>query len=108
MSSTTLTRGNSRETFYISSIFNTSPVPPSGSIVQTFSVPGLQTTDLISVIGVTGSQGAGVVIVEADCFTANVISVRFGNYTQMPAIPTLGAYILEITRIEGPLPTNAV
>ena len=108
MSSTTVTRGNSHETFYIQPTLTPVSVAANTTATQTFSVPGLQTTDLITVIGLNGSQIAGIVICEADCLTANVLSIQFGNLTGAGVIPTTGVYSLQITRLEGPAPTTAV
>ena len=51
MSSTTITRGNSHETFYIQPSLTPVSVAANTTAVQTFSVPGLQTTDIVTVIG---------------------------------------------------------
>jgi hypothetical protein len=107
MSSTTVTRGNAHETFYISAPLSPTAVGTFGGI-QTYSLPGLQTTDLVLVQGVVGSQTSGVVAAEADCLTANVLTVQWVNATGSSATPATGNYIIQVTRAEGPLPTNAV
>lgn len=108
MSSTTVTRGNSHETFYIQP--SLTPVAVAGAVTatQTFALPGLQTTDIIKVFGYNGSQTLGVLIGEADCFTANVLSVQFGNVTAGSLTPAAGTYTIQITRLEGPAPATAV
>ena len=108
MSSTTVTRGNSHETFYIQPTLTPVSVAANTTATQTFSVPGLQTTDLITVIGLNGSQIAGIVICEADCLAANVLTIQFGNLTGSGVVPTAGVYTLQIVRLEGPAPTTAV
>ena len=108
MSSTTITRGNSRETFYVAPVFAPVAVAAATTAAQTFPLPGAQPTDIISPIGVAGSQIAGIFLVEADCFVANFISIRFGNLTAAAVVPNTGAYVLEITRIEGVMPLTAV
>jgi len=108
MSSTTITRGNSHETFYITPSITPAAVAAQTSAAQTFSVGGLQTTDLVLVQGYNGSQTAGIVIAEADCLTAGVLSVQFANVTTASATPASGAYAVQITRLEGPAPTTAV
>ena len=108
MSSTTVTRGNSHETFYVQP--SLTPVAVAGAITaaQTFALPGLQTTDLVTVIGYNGTQTNGIIIAEADCLTANVLSIQFGNVTAGSLTPTAGVYSIAITRLEGPAPATAV
>ena len=108
MSSTTVTRGNSHETFYITPSITPAAVAANTSATQTFSVGGLQTTDFVTVIGYQGTQTAGIVVAEADCLTANVLSVQFANCTTGSATPTSGLYAVQITRLEGPAPSTAV
>ncbi len=108
MSSTTVTRGNSHETFYIAPSFAPTAVAAYTSAVQTFSVPGLQTSDLIIVIGAIGVQTVGILPGEADCYTAGVLSLQFLNVTNASATPAQGAYAIQIVRAEGPLPVTAV
>ena len=107
MSSTTITRGNSHETFYIAPSITPAAVAAQTSAAQTFSVAGLQTTDFVLVQGYNGSQTAGIVIAEADCLTAGVLSIQFANVTTASATPASGAYAVQITRLEGPAPTTA-
>ena len=107
MSSTTVTRGNSHETFYIGPSLATTAVAAYTSAVQTFSIPGLLTTDLIIVIGAIGVQTVGILAGEADCYTNGVLSIQFLNVTAASATPAQGAYAIQVTRVEGPLPTTA-
>jgi len=111
MSSTTVTRGNAHEVFYIQPTFdNTSnSLAANTTTAVTYNVPGLQTSDQIIVVGYNGSQTAGVVIAEADCLTAGVLSVQYGNLTATATLkPASGVYTLQIIRLEGnPAPTNA-
>jgi len=108
MSSTTITRGNSHETFYIQPNLTPVSVAANTTAAQTFSVPGLQTTDIVVVLGLNGTQIAGIIIAEADCLTANVLSIQFGNVTASPVVPTAGVYTIQVTRLEGPAPVTAV
>jgi len=109
MSSTTVTRGNSHETFYISINITPSAIGTGQTTSnQTFSVPGLQTTDIIMPQGYAANQTSGVFIVEADCLTANVLTIQFGNFTSGSATPAAGQYEFQIVRAEGPLPSTAV
>ena len=108
MSSTTITRGNSHETFYIQPTLAPSAVSANTTAAQTFSVAGLQTTDIVCVLGLNGTQTAGIIIAEADCLTANVLSIQFGNVTASSATPATGVYTIQVTRLEGPAPVTAV
>ena len=108
MSSTTITRGNSHETFYIAPSITPASVSSAITALQTFALPGLQTTDLVQVIGYNGAQTANIVVAQAECLAANVLSVQFGNLGASAAIPAIGTYNLQIIRLEGPAPVNAV
>jgi len=111
MSSTTITRGNSHETFYIQPVLSnaSNTLAANTTTTLTYSLPGLQTTDIVTVIGYNGSQTAGVVIAEADCLTANVLSIQFGNLTATATLkPASGAYTIQVVRLEGPAPATAV
>ena len=107
MSSTTVTRGNSHETFYIGPTLAPAAVAAYTSAVQTFSVPGLLTTDLVQTIGAIGVQTAGILPGESDCYTNGVLSIQFLNVTAASATPAQGVYAIQVTRLEGPLPANA-
>ena len=107
MPSTTIARGNAISTFYISAPLVPTAVATSGA-TQTYSVAGLQTTDIIQIIGVIGAQTAGVTAAEADCFTAGVLSVQWVNATGSSATPATGNYAIQIIRPEGSLPATAV
>jgi hypothetical protein len=108
MSSTTITRGNSHETFYIQPSLTPVAVNAAITAAQTFALPGLQTTDIVSVVGFNGSQTNGIIIAEADCLNANVLTIQFGNVTAGSLTPAAGVYTLQITRLEGPAPVTAV
>lgn len=111
MSSTTVTRGNAHETFYITPTFSnaSNTLAANTTTAVTYNVPGLLTTDLIIVQGVVGNQTAGIFIAEADCLTAGVLTIQYGNLTSSSsAVPASGQYVLQITRLEGPAPVTAV
>jgi len=107
MSSTTITRGNSHETFYITPTLTPSSVTNGTTSAQNFTVPGLLTTDFVNCWGLVGSQAAGIVSVEADVTAANTLTIQFGNLTGSPVTPTAGQYLIEVVRLEGPAPANA-
>ena len=108
MSSTTVTRGNSHETFYIQPTLAPVAVAANTTAAQTFAVPGLQTTDIVVVLGLNGTQTTGIIVAEADCLTAGVLSVQFANCATASATPASGVYNVQITRLEGPAPVTAV
>jgi len=110
MSSTTVTRGNAHETFYVvPTLDNTSNSLAANTTTSvTYSLPGLQTTDFVTVLGYQGTQTAGIIVAEADCLTANVLSVQFGNCATASATPASGLYAVQVTRLEGPAPSTAV
>mgnify|MGYP003352423562 CR=1 FL=1 len=107
MSSTTVTRGNSHATFYIGPSLTPSNVAASVTATQTFSVPGLLTSDYVLVQGVVGSQSANIVVAEADVLTSGVLTIQFGNTGAVSTAPAAGVYVIQVTRVEGPLPANA-
>ena len=107
MPSTTIARGNAISTFYIAAPLVPTAVSGTGGS-QTYSVPGLQTTDIVQVIGVIGTQTSGVTAAEADCLTASVLTVQWVNATGSSATPATGNYALQIIRPEGSLPATAV
>ena len=109
MSSTTVTRGNSHETFYIAPSLTPVAVAANTTAVQTFALPGLQTNDIIISQGYIANQTTGLFIAETDCLAANVLTIQFGNLTAQSATPAAGLYEFQIVRAEGlPLPTTAV
>lgn len=111
MSSTTVTRGNSHETFYIQpTLDNTSnSLAANTTTAVSYTIPGIQATDLVTLIGYNGTQTAGVVIAEADATAANTVQVQFGNLTATATLkPASGVYTFQITRLEGPAPATAV
>lgn len=108
MSSTTVTRGNSHETFYIAPSITPASVSANTTAVQTFPLPGLQTTDIIISQGYIANQTTGIFVAESDCLAPNVLTIQFGNLTASPATPAAGVYEFQIVRLEGPAPVTAV
>ena len=108
MASTTITRGNILELFYIGPTLTPAAVASYTTEVQTFNIPGLKTTDIILAHGAKGVQVAGIITAEADCYIDGVLSFQFANTTAAAVTPFAGTYILQIARTEGPLPLTAV
>ena len=107
MSSTTITRGNVRETFLIGPSLAPAAVASYTSAVQTFNIPGLLTSDFVETIGAVGVQTAGILAGESDVYNNGVLSIQFLNVTNASATPAQGTYAIRVTRVEGPLPANA-
>lgn len=109
MSSTTINRGNVLSTTYIAINITPASVATVTTAAQTFNVPGLQTTDIVTVVGYNGTQTAGIIIAEADCLTAGVLTIQFGNVTGGSVTPAAGYYTIQVVRPENlPLPATAV
>ena len=106
MPSTTILRGNVNAYFLANPSLTPSAVTGT-SASQTFTVPGLLTTDYIQSGGYIANQTAGIFIAECDCLTNNVLTIQFGNVTASPATPGAGVYEFQIVRYEGPAPTTA-
>jgi len=107
MSSTTITRGNSHETFYIGPSLTPGAVAGQSGTANTFIVPGLQTTDLITIQGVIGTQSSTIMVNESDCFANGTLTIQFTNVGTGSATPTAGIYVGQVVRLENPLPANA-
>lgn len=107
MSSTTIARGNALETFYIGPSLTPAAVASYTSAIQTFTVSGLKTTDIVISVGAVGVQTAGIVTGECDVYNANVLSLQILNVTNASATPYSGTYVFQVVRSEGPLPTTA-
>jgi hypothetical protein len=107
MSSTTIARGNAHETFYIAPSLTPTQVNANTTATQTFTVPGLLSTDYIQSGGYIANQTTGIFIAESDCLTNNVLTIQFGNCSTSAATPAAGVYEFQVVRYEGPAPTNA-
>lgn len=107
MSSTTVTRGNSHETFYIQPSLTPVSVAANTTAAQNFTVPGLLTSDIVNCWGFNGNQIAGIVVAESDVTAANTLTIQFGNLTGSGVVPSPGVYTIEVIRLEGPAPANA-
>lgn len=107
MPSTTLARGNALQTFYVAPSLTPAAVSAAITAAQTFTVPGLQTTDHVFV-SCQGGQTAGIFISDARVSAENTLSIQFGNVTAGSLTPAAGTYILDVIRFEGPLPATAV
>lgn len=66
---------------------------------QTFTVPGLKTTD--AVIVNPPSQTAGVAIANARVSAADTLSIQFVNPTAGELTPAAGVHKITVIRMEG-------
>jgi len=108
MPSTTITRGNVLSTTIIGPSLTPAATASYTSAVQTFNIPGLLTTDVIQVVGAVGTQTAGILLGECDCYTNGVLSVQILNVTNASATAASGQYYFMVSRLEGPAPANMV
>ena len=107
MPSTTITRGNALSAFYVQPSLTPVAVAANITAAQTFTVPGLLTTDHVYV-SCAGAQTAGIFVAECRVSADNTLSVQFGNCTAGSLTPAAGNYIIDVVRFEGPLPATAV
>jgi hypothetical protein len=66
---------------------------------QTFTVPGLKTTDAV-IVNPPGQQ-AGVAIANAYVSAADTLSIQFVNPTAGALTPTAGTHKITVIRMEG-------
>ena len=111
MSSTTIARGNILEQFVIAP--SLTPVILTTSSVQslqTFPVPGLLSTDIVTFLQYQGNQTSNIAITNCDVASANVLTVQFQNVSGAATAitPAAGVYDFKVHRVEGlPIATNA-
>lgn len=107
MPSTTISRGNILLNLILAPSLTPTALTASTTTPQTFTVPGLQLLDLITV-NYNGTQTAGVGIVNAYVSAPNTMVVIFSNSTAGTPTPAAGVYLMTLDRAENiPLPTNA-
>lgn len=107
MPSTTISRGNILLNLILGATLTPVSVAGATTAAQTFTIPGLQLLDLIT-INLNGAQTAGIGIVNAFVSAANVLTVVFSNSTAGALTPAAGLYLLTADRAEyTPLPVNA-
>jgi|SRR6516164_2835247 hypothetical protein len=107
MPSTTIGRGNVLYNLLLGVSLTPTALTASTTTAQTFTVPGLQVNDLIS-INLAAAQTAGVGIVNAYVSAPNTMVVVFSNSTAGTPTPAAGTYLVTVDRAENfPLPNNA-
>ena len=109
MPSTTISRGNVLSQTYIGPSLTPVAVAAYTTAAQTFNIAGLQTTDIVQYVGLSGAQTAGVTGAECDVLSPGVLTVQFLNSTAASITPAAGIYVFSVTKVENlPLPTTAV
>jgi len=107
MPSTTILRGNVNAYFLANPSLTPSAVTGT-SASQSFTVPGLLTTDITNVSFNGGAQTAGIAIANDYVSAANTLTIQFVNTSGSSATPASGSYLIEVLRSDGPIPVNAV
>ena len=74
-----------------------SAVSANAESVQTFTVTGLTTTDIV--IGNKPTNQSGLDLIHAWVSAANTLSIKYRNQTGSPITPTAEAYLIEATRL---------
>ena len=106
MPSTTICRGNILSYTVIQVSITPAATAANTSAAQTFTVPGLVTTDIVNV-QCGGAQTAGIFVADARVSADNTLSIQFANCTGTSATAASGNYIVEIIDVEGPYPSTA-
>lgn len=109
MPGTLTSGGNILYAFNIAPSFTPVSVAASITAEQSFTVPGLQTNDFVSVYA-NSVQTAGIGISNARVSAANTLQIGFSNSTLGALTPVAGVYYMCICRPELPiasLPTIA-
>ena len=110
MSSTTLSRGNILEQFVIGPSLTPAALTTSSTqSLQTFTIGGLKSTDIVACLQFNGTQTKDVIISNADVLTDNNLTLNFQNTSggATAITPAAGTYYVKVHRVEGPVPVNA-
>ena len=108
MAKTTIVRGNVLTREIIAPTFAPAQVLQATTAVQTFTVPGLATTDIVRV-HYNGAQTAGVFVASSRVSATDTLALTFANVTAGALTPATGVYTVQIDSPEDyPLPVNAV
>jgi len=101
MPSSDIARGNILYDTLLAVTLSPSQVSANTTAEQTFTVPGLQTTDMVSVQKPTAQAGLG--IVGARVSAPNTLAITFVNVTESGITPTASqTYIVRVTRPSNP------
>lgn len=99
--------GNVKGQWLVALTISPAAVAANTTAEQTFSLPGLQTTDFLSGI-IKPTQQAGLGIVGARIPAVDTIAITFSNNTGASITPTAGqTYLVDVIRPDGvTLPTS--
>jgi hypothetical protein len=109
MPQNTLSRGNLLYQFVIAPSLTPVSVASSTTAEQSFTVSGLQISDLVDVnyfgtsASVPAAQIAGVGIVNCRVSGANTLQIGFANATAAAVTPSAGVYTIIVSRPEEPI-----
>lgn len=110
MPSSDIARGNLQYDTLLGVTLSPAQVAINTTAEQTFTVPGLRTTDIVTVQKPTAQAGLG--IVGARVSAANTLAITFSNNTGGAITPTAAQlYKVRVTRPSNPgqsLPTQMV
>jgi hypothetical protein len=107
MPSSTILRGNVKDYFVCNPSLTPTAVTGTSSN-QTFTIPGLLTTDIVNVSYNGGAQTAGVLIANDYVSATNMLTLQFVNVSGSSATPAAGNYLIEVLRVDGlPIAANA-
>lgn len=96
--------GNAASVNVITASLTPSSVSTITSPEQTFTVPGLLTTDQVSVSHPSNVNGVG--IAGARVSAANTLAIKFVNPTAGSVTPAAGNYLITVVRPELPGQTS--
>jgi len=101
MPSQTLQRGN----LVFDTVLQVSLAPvavaANSTVEQSFTVPGLLSSDVVSEFSFQGPYTVNVGYTNARVAAANVLTVAYSNGTGAPVTPPSGQYFLNVARIEN-------
>lgn len=110
MSSTTLSRGNILEQFVIGPTLTPAALTTASTqSLQAFAIPGLKSSDIVTVLQFNGTQTKDIAVSNADVLSDNSLTINFQNTSggATAITPAAGIYYVKVHRIEGPTPTTA-
>ena len=109
MPGTTIGRGNILYHFMMAPALTPVAVLQATAAEQSFTIPGLVVGDYVNGNLTSGTQTAGIGIVNMRVSAANTLTIAFSNSTAGSLTPAAGVYTVNVCRPESVqnLPTNA-
>lgn len=101
MPDTTVSRGNCLFEVVLAVQLTPAAVTANTSGAQTFTLPGILTTDYMDVT-FQGAQVNSIQVAGSWCSSANVLTIQFMNVSGVAVTPSAGTYNVNVIR-----PTNA-